>query len=121
MASQDLGTLNEQDCLNRMLLASSLRWAPLPPRLFPNGYVYFRRPLPPPNAAAAGGVDGGVVLVHCNWINGIPAKRYLLREALVWAGDADKRVHGDASTSRDKERLLLAQCTGDGFGLLSGR
>ena len=34
MASQDLGTLNEQDCLNRMLIASSLRWAPLPPHLF---------------------------------------------------------------------------------------
>ena len=36
-----------QDCLNRMLLASSLRWAPLPPALFPNGFVFFRRPLEP--------------------------------------------------------------------------
>ena len=41
LVSQDLGTLNEQDCLNRMLLASNLRWAPLSPRLFPNGYVYW--------------------------------------------------------------------------------
>ena len=53
LVSQDLGTLNEQDCLNRLLIASQLRWAPLPPALFPNGYVYFRRPLPPSAQAHA--------------------------------------------------------------------
>ena len=101
MASEDLGSLNEQDCLNRMLLRSSLRWAPLPPRLFPNGFVYFRRPLPPklPHTddedergyehSQATGAERPV-LVHCNWINGISAKRYVLREALVWAGDAEE-------------------------------
>ena len=82
LVSQDLGTLNEQDCLNRMLLASSLRWAPLPPALFPNGYLYFRRPFPSPLRAA-----GGPVLVHCNWINGIAAKRFLFREVHLWAAD----------------------------------
>ena len=121
MASQDLGTLNEQDCLNRMLLASTLRWAPLPPEHFPNGYVYFRRPHSAllgaageggrrnggssgtggsssssssssnssidGDLSASDGDDSGPVLVHCNWINGIPAKRYQMREALVWAGD----------------------------------
>ena len=94
MASQDLGTLNEQDCLNRMLIASSLRWAPLPPHLFPNGYVYFRRPIAASMSSAHIGPIAdqpllqmplaAPVLVHCNWINGIPAKRFLLREAMIW-------------------------------------
>ena len=91
LVSQDLGTLNEQDCLNRMLLASHLRWAPLPPLLFPNGYVFFRRPLP-----RAMQPSGGPVLIHSNWINGIVAKRYQLREALVWAPD----LHEMAGTGR---------------------
>ena len=104
MASQDLGTLNEQDCLNRVLASTEVPWAPLPPALFPNGFVYFRRPLPRPEpqqlpSAAAGGEGaptaaptGGAaapVLVHCNWINGIAAKRFEMREALLWADDAD--------------------------------
>ena len=38
--------LNEQDCLNIMIRKAGLRWAPLPTGLFPNGYIYFRRPLP---------------------------------------------------------------------------
>lgn len=106
LASQDLGTLNEQDCLNRMLLASSLRWAPLPPRLFPNGYVYFRRPLPPSSFVDEGEGDDATVLVHCNWINGITAKRYLLREALVWAGEADDRTEGAVGDLSRGGRLL---------------
>jgi hypothetical protein len=114
MASQDLGGLNEQDCLNRMLIVSSLRWAPLPPYLFPNGYVYFRRPVrdPPPSRASSlrmtatradveEGSSSGPVLVHCNWINGIAAKRFLLREALLWTGD-DAR-----DSSRANGRLLV--------------
>ena len=121
LTSQDLGRLNEQDCLNRMLLASSLRWAPLSPRLFPNGFVYFRRPVQPeatalkathPSAAFApfhAGAEVGVgpgtlgpMLLHCNWINGIPAKRYLLREARVWIEDEANAVsshHGVASAT----------------------
>ncbi len=71
--------LNEQDCLNRMLRTSTLRWAALPPSLFPNGYVYFRRPLP-----SVAEPEKGPVLVHCNWINGIPPKRFLLREMRMW-------------------------------------
>ncbi len=90
LTSQKLGELNEQDCLNRMLLASTLVWAPLPPRLFPNGFVYFRRPI---GAALS---DPGPVLVHCNWITSIAAKRYLLREAQLWAA-ADDDLAGAAT------------------------
>ena len=111
LVSQDLGTLNEQDCLNRLLIASQLRWAPLPPALFPNGYVYFRRPLPPSAQA-----HGGPVLIHANWINGIVAKRYLLREARVWLADEGRagaatpaavpRPNGSASGGGDGGRYL---------------
>jgi hypothetical protein len=79
-----------------MLALSSLRWAPLPPSLFPNGFVYFRRPPlpgvdPPPQPA----------LIHCNWIGGITAKRYLLREAGLWraAGAGGSAEGGRAAGS----------------------
>ena len=94
-----------------MLLASALRWAPLPPALFPNGFVYFRRPLPPP----AAGAPARPVLIHCNWINGIAAKRYLLREALVWDADADVSTNRSWSAqwqTPDPWRTRLSQ---DGF------
>ncbi|KAL3922881.1 MAG: hypothetical protein SGPRY_004400 [Prymnesium sp.] len=79
LVSEDLGSLNEQDCLNRMLMASNLRWAPLPPTLFPNGFVFFRRPLAP-----SAWPSKGPMLLHCNWINSIAAKRFLLREVQLW-------------------------------------
>lgn len=68
--------LNEQDVLNRELAAGGLRWGILPPSSFPNGFVHFVRPIADP-------IDA--VVVHANWINGIEAKIYHLREAGLWA------------------------------------
>lgn len=72
---------NEQDVLNRELAAAAaLRWGLLPADAFPNGFVYFYRPLGAPEPP---------VLVHANWINGVRDKVYHLREAGLWAvGDA---------------------------------
>ena len=82
---------NEQDALNRELAASELPWALLPPTLFPNGFVYWYRPLPaaPPP-----------VLVHANWINGVAEKIYHLREAGLWA------LPPAGATAAGAERLL---------------
>ena len=109
LTSQDLGVLNEQDCLNRMLLASYIRWAPLPPELFPNGYVFFRRPVLHGTISQTHlafsdqlAASHGPVLLHCNWINGIPAKRFLFREILVWANaPADLAMGSSADVSAD--------------------
>ena len=68
---------NEQDMLNRALAtAKGTRWALLPARLFPNGFVFFYRSAIAP---------GGPVLVHCNWVNGVAEKIYHLREGGFWA------------------------------------
>ena len=74
---------NEQDVLNRELAASRsaslLHWGLLPPAIFPNGFVYFIRPI----------VAKRPVLVHANWIDGIKQKVYHLREAGLWALDSE--------------------------------
>jgi len=68
---------NEQDVLNRELAsATNLSWALLPVADFPNGFVYFYRPLPAPARH---------VLVHANWINGVREKVYHLSEVGLWA------------------------------------
>ena len=67
---------NEQDMLNRELAAGRIRWGLLPPARFPNGFVHFLRPISSTQQP---------VLVHANWINGIEAKIYHLREAGLWA------------------------------------
>lgn len=87
LVSQDLGLLNEQDCLNRMLLDSRIRWAPLPPALFPNGFVFFRRPLEP-----SGWPSLGPMMLHTNWINSIAAKRFLLKEVELWRASATPAI-----------------------------
>lgn len=67
---------NEQDMLNRELAAGQgLSWALLPTQSFPNGFVYFRRPVP---------TSGKPVLVHANWIDGVREKVHNLREAGLW-------------------------------------
>eukprot|EP00966_Prymnesium_polylepis_P099413 2302393-Prymnesium_polylepis.1 len=67
---------NEQDLLNRELARSSeLRWKVLPSVDFPNGFVYFMRPIP--------GLSRPVLL-HVNWIGGVDEKVYHLREAGLW-------------------------------------
>jgi len=68
---------NEQDVFNRELASGpGLRWALLPPALFPNGFVYFFRPLP---------AEAPPLLVHANWIDGVEGKMYHLREVGLWA------------------------------------
>ena len=124
MASQDIGRLNEQDCLNRVLLDSALQWSPLSPRFFPNGYVSFRRPLPPLAEQVGGGADPATdgfarVLIHCNWINGIAAKRFLMREALVWTGD--DRKQGSKGAAADEKYLAYAVGSAAGERTLGGQ
>ena len=68
---------NEQDVLNRELaVTNSLAWGVLPPSEFPNGFVYFTRPLPGLHSP---------VLVHANWVAGVEEKVYRLREAGMWS------------------------------------
>ena len=70
---------NEQDMLNRELSsARDVAWALLPVNSFPNGFVYFFRPLEGIGAQRP-------VLVHANWISGVREKVYHLREAGLWA------------------------------------
>lgn len=75
---------NEQDVLNSELAAAgtsgALKWTILPPESFPNGFVYFVRPVP--------GVEEAL-LVHANWINGVEEKIYHLREAGLWTPGRD--------------------------------
>ena len=68
---------NEQDILNQELAAGAggVQRVLLPPAAFQNGFVH--------HAANASPAD--VVLVHANWIDGIAAKIYHLREAGLWA------------------------------------
>ena len=90
---------NEQDVLNRELARDvHLRWKLLPPSTFPNGFIHFLRPIADFDEA---------VLVHANWIDGIEAKVYHLREAGVWI--APDEQHPLAS-----ERLLSI---GEGTGI----
>ena len=68
---------NEQDLLNKELAGgSTVRWGVLPAVDFPNGFVYFTRPVP--SLAKP-------VLLHANWIGGVDEKVYHLREAGLWA------------------------------------
>ena len=61
-------------------------------------------------APSTGGSDGGgPVLVHCNWINGIAAKRFLLSEAMIW-GDGGASVSGN----RGGDGSYLAYMVGKG-------
>ena len=64
--------------LNHELSSSRLKWALLPPSLFPNGFVYFFRPVQ--------GMERPF-LVHANWLNGIQEKLYHLQESGLWAED----------------------------------
>jgi hypothetical protein len=88
---------NEQDLLNSELAAArgQLSWDLLPPASFPNGFVYFVRPI--------AGMQP--VLVHANWIDGVEQKVYHLREAGLWA------LGNDAGYNKNDERLLSV---GDG-------
>eukprot|EP00966_Prymnesium_polylepis_P288745 6669390-Prymnesium_polylepis.1 len=88
-----------------MLVASHLRWAPLPPALFPNGFVFFRRPLEPSQRPTR-----GPMLLHCNWINSIAAKRFLLREVRLW--DAAWLVARPRAAAAASLRMPLAGTEG---------
>lgn len=91
--SQSATPPNEQDVLNRELAARTsahtLRWSVLPPALFPNGFVYFLRPIPALQP----------VLVHANWIDGVEQKVYHLIEAGLWGLP---RASGEGLSSRER-------------------
>ena len=85
---------NEQDLLNAALAFGGVRWALLPPSLFPNGFVYFYRPI----ASLA-----APLLVHANWINGAVEKEYHLAESGWWMPS-----RADAGSTRHTRLLSLA-------------
>lgn len=83
---------NEQDMLNRELAsADGLAWGLLPAGAFPNGFVYFYRPIPS---------MADPVLVHANWINGVREKIYHLREAGLWSVPPPARPTEEAGAPR---------------------
>lgn len=95
---------NEQDALNRELAtAPHISWGLLPPRMFPNGFVHFVRPISNMR---------DMVLIHANWIDGVDEKMYHLRERGLWAIASKEAAHS-------QERLLSI---GDGTdGSTAGR
>ena len=81
---------NEQDVMNselsRVVQGTDLRWGLLPPVGFPNGFVYFLRPLVEVQDP---------FLVHANWIDGVDAKAYHMREAGLWLLDRPPTSQGN--------------------------